>query len=193
MSLQVPTPIVTDREAALRHAGSMPRRALFLDRDGVINVNHGYVHTVDATDWVPGIFDLARHAYDTGWVLVVVTNQAGIARGYYSRADFVEYTRWMHAEFARHGAPLLATYYCPHHPEGKLEALRVNCNCRKPKPGMLLAAVSDWNISPARSSMVGDHDTDLQAAHAAGIGRRWKLEEGGDNLDAIRARLSLDV
>ena len=87
-------------------------KALFLDRDGVININHGYVCTPDRTDWVPGIFELCALARDAGYVLLVVTNQAGIARGYYSEAGFLEYTRWRHGEFSIRGVDILATIYC---------------------------------------------------------------------------------
>lgn len=151
-------------------------RALFLDRDGVINVNHGYVHTPDQTDWVPGIFELCTAARDAGFALIVVTNQAGIARGYYDEEQLLAYTRWVHQQFAARGVPLLATYYCPHHPQGTVAAYRRECDCRKPRPGMILAAVSDFALNPAECLLVGDMPSDLQAADAAGLGGSWLLE-----------------
>lgn len=153
------------------------RGALFLDRDGVINIDYGYVHTKEQTEWVPGIFDLARMAYEAGMVVVVVTNQAGIARGYYDDGAFRDYTEWMHAEFRRRAAPLLATYYCPHHPEpGNGRDLRP-CACRKPAPGMLFAAFGDFAIHPSRSVLVGDKSSDLEAAEAAGISDHFLVRE----------------
>lgn len=170
MSVAVPEPIITSSPEEAGLVGPGPHRALFLDRDGVINVNHGYVHTPEQTDWVPGIFDLARAARAVGYVLVVVTNQAGIARGYYSPAQFEEYTRWVHGCFAAEGAPLLATYYCPHHPEAGLGALKVECGCRKPRPGMLLRAIREWNLDASSSILIGDQPSDIDAAAEAGIG-----------------------
>ncbi|WP_197017187.1 D-glycero-alpha-D-manno-heptose-1,7-bisphosphate 7-phosphatase [Pseudoxanthomonas suwonensis] len=165
---------VTPEAAGL--VGPGPYRALFLDRDGVINVDHGYVHTPEQTEWMPGIFDLARAARAAGYVLVVVTNQAGIARGYYDEEQFRSYTLWMHARFEAEGAPLLATYYCPHHPEAGRGELKAACDCRKPRPGMLLAAARRFDIYMAGSLLLGDSETDLQAAQAAGVGCTFELD-----------------
>ena len=155
-------------------AGSA-RNALFLDRDGVINVNHGYVHAADQTQWVPGTFELCAAARDAGYLLIVVTNQAGIARGYYTEAQFVAYTRWVHGQFAERGVPLLATYYCPHHPEAGVGGYRVECDCRKPRPGMLLAAARDFDLRLSECLLIGDMPSDQQAAAAAGVGAAWLL------------------
>ncbi|MEG3789790.1 HAD family hydrolase [Lysobacter sp. CCNWLW3] len=156
-----------------------PHKALFLDRDGVINTDHGYVHTPERTDWVPGIFDLAAQARSCGFLVVVVTNQAGIARGYYDEAQFYRYTQWVHEQFASRGAPLLATYFCPHHPDAGLGELKMACSCRKPQPGMLLQAAQDWDIRPASSVLVGDQASDIEAARLAGLGQAFRVE-GGD-------------
>lgn len=152
-------------------ASRAPRRALFLDRDGVINVNSGYVHTAKATDWLPGIFDACRAAREAGFVPVVVTNQAGIARGLFSEQQFLDYTRWVHEQFARQGATLEATFYCPHHPTAGIGDGLLDCQCRKPKPGMLKAAESLLDLDLAQSVLVGDAESDIQAAAAAGVGR----------------------
>ena len=160
-------------------ATAAPRRALFLDRDGVINVDHGYVHTPDRTDWVPGIFELVAQAGAAGFLPVVVTNQAGIARGYYDEAAFLTYTEWVHDEFRRRGAPLAATYFCPHHPDAGLGELRRACGCRKPEPGMLLAAAQRLDLDLQASLLVGDNESDIEAAVRAGVGATRRVVAGG--------------
>ena len=168
-----------------------PRNALFLDRDGVINVNHGYVHTPANTDWVPGIFELVADAHARGYLPIVVTNQAGIGRGLYDEAAFLDYTAWMHTQFSARGTPLLATFWCPHHPEAGLGVYRVDCECRKPRPGMLREAIARFAIDPARSLMIGDKQGDLDAAAAAGIPARLLREQDwGDGLAGMLDRLA---
>ena len=152
-----------------------PRKALFLDRDGVINVDKGYVHTPAQTEWVDGIFELGQAATALGYVLVVVTNQAGIARGYYSEAEFARYSDWLRAQFAAQGLRIEAIYHCPHHPTAGVGELRRECECRKPKPGMLLQAARDLHLDLSRSALVGDQPWDLQAARDAGVARAFQL------------------
>lgn len=154
---------------SLRELRPAPRRALFLDRDGVINRDHGYVHTETETEWMPGIFELVGIANDHGVACIVVTNQAGIARGFYDEGSFRRYTQWVHGEFRARDVPLLATYFCPHHPSIGLSP--VSCVCRKPAPGMLMAALREFDIDPARSFMIGDRPSDIRAASAASIGK----------------------
>lgn len=156
----------------------IPRRALFLDRDGVINIDRGYVHTPEQTVFVPGVFELCRRAHEEGHVVVVVTNQAGIARGMYSETQFMQYTRWVHEQFASQGAPLLATYYCPHHPTAGVGRYLCVCDCRKPAPGMLLAAARDYEIDLQASALIGDQPWDMAAGYSAGVGTRLFLGEG---------------
>jgi D-glycero-D-manno-heptose 1,7-bisphosphate phosphatase len=182
-------PVVTEEGHAPAAAPARVRRAVFLDRDGVVNVNHGYVHSAAETQWVNGIFTLARTARSAGYALVVVTNQAGIGRGYYTSDDFVAYTKWVHGEFAAHGAPLLATYYCPHHPTEGVGAFRTECECRKPQPGMLLKAAAQWNIDLRSSMLLGDHVSDIAAAAAAGLGLAALVRSGelAPALDHIQA------
>ena len=154
------------------------RKAIFLDRDGVINVNHGYVHSADQTEWVSGIFELCRAGVEAGYSPVVVTNQAGIARGYYTEEEFLEYTRWVHGQFESRGVQIAATYYCPHHPEFGIGEFKVVCGCRKPQPGMILAAARDLSIDLSTSILVGDMPTDLEAAASAGVGTSFLVEGG---------------
>ena len=136
------------------------------------------LHPVEETEWVPGIFDLCHAARLAGYACIVVTNQAGIARGYYSEAEFIAYTQWMHAQFALRGTPLLATYFCPHHPTAGIGAYKVACDCRKPGPGMLEAARRQFEIEMSRSVLVGDKPSDMRAGQAAHVGNLFLLEAG---------------
>ena len=167
------------------------RKALFLDRDGVINVNHGYVCTPERTDFIDGVFDLCRRARQHGYLLVVVTNQAGIGRGYYSEADFHAYMNWMRQVFVEQGAPLDAVYHCPHHPEAGVGEYKRDCDCRKPAPGMILAAQRDLDIDLAQSLLVGDKASDIEAGRRAGVGACIRVRSGRDDA-AMRAKLNTD-
>lgn len=148
-------------------------RALFLDRDGVINVDKNYVHTIEDCEFIDGIFDLVKQANLLGFKVLIVTNQSGIARNYYSEAQFIRFSEWMKSEFLSHGASIDAIYFCPHHPEHGNGIYLTDCACRKPKPGMLLQAQAEFNIEMTTSIMVGDHLTDIEAAYAAKIGNRY--------------------
>jgi D-glycero-D-manno-heptose 1,7-bisphosphate phosphatase len=145
-------------------------RALILDRDGVINVNHGYVHTRERFDFVDGIFDACRQARALGYLLIVATNQAGIGRGYYGEAQFHALTDWMCAEFARLGAPLDRVYFCPYHPQHGLGDYRRDAPCRKPNPGMILDAARDYRLDLPACVLVGDKPSDIEAGRRAGVG-----------------------
>lgn len=181
-------PYIDPAADALLATTPTPRRALLLDRDGVINVNHGYVHTPAQTDWVPGIFELLTAAAARGYLAIVVTNQAGIARGLYDEAAFLDYTAWMHRAFASRGTPLLATYWCPHHPEAGQGEYRVTCACRKPQPGMLQAALARFDLDAGTSFLLGDHDSDVLAAQRAGIvGKRLDPADWGEGMPGLLA------
>lgn len=145
------------------------RPACFLDRDGVINVDHGYVHTPERFEWVAGAPQAIRWCNENGYLVIVVTNQSGIARGYYDAIQFQALTAWMDAELAALGAHVDATYYCPHHPSMGESSLRMACQCRKPNPGLLEQAMSEWNVDPTRSFLIGDKPSDLEAAHCVGV------------------------
>lgn len=147
------------------------RPALFLDRDGVINVERVYVHRIADFEWQPGIFELARWAVTEGRALVVVTNQSGIGRGLYTEQDFQTLTTHMRERFKCEGAPLDAVYHCPFHPEAKLPEYRSDDHpWRKPRPGMILAAARGLHLDLAQSILIGDRAGDIAAAHAAGVG-----------------------
>lgn len=147
----------------------MTAPALFLDRDGVVNHEIGYLHRAEDVRWVDGIVSLCRAAMELGYKLVVVTNQSGIARGYYSMQQFEELTAWMRAELSREGVILDAVYCCPYHPEGSVEEFRREHEDRKPSPGMLRRAARELGVDLARSVMVGDRCSDVDAANAAGL------------------------
>lgn len=142
----------------------MSRPALFLDRDGVLNVDHGYVSKIDDFQPVEGVFDALRHAAARGYALIVVTNQSGIGRGYFSQHAYDMLEAHIRRLFASEGIALTAIYHCPHAPDA-------NCDCRKPQPGMILRAAREHDIDLARSVMIGDKETDAQAGRAAGIPR----------------------
>ena len=148
----------------------MSRRALFLDRDGVINVDYGYVHKVEEFKFIEGIFELVALAKSLGYFVIVVTNQAGIGRGYYSEEDFHALTDWMKTRFIEHGGLIDAVYYCPFHPEHGIGKYRRNSDCRKPSPGMFIQAKNDMEIDLSRSIVVGDNLSDMAAGEAAGVG-----------------------
>ncbi|MCL1036568.1 D-glycero-beta-D-manno-heptose 1,7-bisphosphate 7-phosphatase [Shewanella corallii] len=146
------------------------KKAVFLDRDGVINVDHGYVHQVDDFEYVEGVFDACRELKQMGYQLVVVTNQSGIARGYYTEDQFHTLTEWMDWNFADKGVELDGIYYCPHHSEKGIGEYKIDCDCRKPKPGMLESAARFLKLDLSQSIMVGDKRDDMLAAKAAGVG-----------------------
>jgi len=165
------------------------KRALFLDRDGVINEEVGYLHRSEDVRWVEGIFSLARTARELGWLLVVVTNQSGIARGYYTEQAFQELMAWMRESFAAEGAGLDAVYFCPYHPREGIGVYRQEHPDRKPGPGMLVRAARDLGLELGASVMVGDRCSDVAAAHAAGLRKAFLLagtEPGGCDGDAVQ-------
>jgi D-glycero-D-manno-heptose 1,7-bisphosphate phosphatase len=147
-------------------------RALFLDRDGVINHDSGYTSKAADFTFIDGIFDLCREAKRLGYLLIVVTNQAGIGRGYYSEEDFLGLTKWMCERFEQEHAPLTAVLHCPSHPEHGIGRYKIDSFDRKPNPGMLLRAAEIHGINLSHSIMVGDKDSDMQAALKAGVGVR---------------------
>lgn len=144
-------------------------RALFLDRDGVINIDKGYVHTVDRFIFMDGIFEFCRAAVNNKMLLVIVTNQAGIGRGIFSEEDFCKLTKWMVARFMNEKLPISAVYFCPDHPIHGIGPYRKESNDRKPNPGMFFRAQKDLSIDLMNSIMIGDKETDILAARAAGI------------------------
>jgi D,D-heptose 1,7-bisphosphate phosphatase len=160
------------------------RRALFLDRDGVINIDHGHVGSHERFEWVPGALDTIRYATAAGWHVFIVTNQSGVARGYFDEDAVRGLLTWIGDEARRHGGTIDDARYCPFHPEASVTAYRALSDWRKPAPGMLLDLMRAWELDPARCVMVGDQPTDLQAAWAAGI--EGHLFPGGNLLSFSR-------
>ena len=151
-------------------------RALFLDRDGVINYDSGYTSKVEGFRFVDGIFDVCRVAKQLGYLLIVVTNQAGIGRGYYSEQDFLNLTEWMCEQFLAEDVLISDVFYCPYHPEHGVGAYKKDSFDRKPNPGMLLRAAEKHGLDLKNSVMIGDNDSDMQAANKAGIGIRCQYK-----------------
>lgn len=155
------------------------QRAVFLDRDGVINVDRGHVGRREDFEFLPGIFELCRSAQSLGLLPVVVTNQAGIGRGLYSEEDFQALTRWMLSEFESRGVRLGRVYHCPYHPTAGLGEYRRESFDRKPNPGMFLRARDDFALDLERSVLIGDKDSDIAAGRAAGVGFNLRLLHDG--------------
>jgi D-glycero-D-manno-heptose 1,7-bisphosphate phosphatase len=146
-----------------------PRPAAFLDRDGVLNVDHGYPHRPEQLQWIAGAPDAVRLLNEAGYYVFVVSNQSGVARGFFDEAAVQAFHAHMREALAAQGARVDAFYYCPHHPQGTVPRYALRCDCRKPAPGMLEQAAREFAIDRARSFMIGDKADDVAAAQAFGI------------------------
>ncbi len=162
----------------------LARPALFLDRDGVCNVDHGWVGTRERFEWIAGAQAAIRMAHARGWHVFIVTNQAGVARGRYDEADVQALHVWMQDEMLRFGGLIDDVRYCPFHPEAVVPAYRRSSSWRKPAPGMILELMRAWELDPRRCILVGDRETDMAAAAAAGVTGR--LFPGGDLAEFVR-------
>jgi D,D-heptose 1,7-bisphosphate phosphatase len=171
-----------------RAQSELPRRlarpALFLDRDGVCNIDHGWVGTRDRFEWMPGAKAAIRLAHAHGWHVFVVTNQSGVARGLYDEAAVQDLHRWMLEEALHAGGTIDDVRYCPFHPEAAMPAYRRSSSWRKPEPGMILDLLRAWDLNPGRCALVGDQATDMAAAAAAGVA--GYLFPGGDLAEFVR-------
>lgn len=169
---------------------NMPSRALFLDRDGVINVEKNYVYRIEDFEFIDGIFELCAHAQNRGFKLIVITNQAGIGRGYYTEADFQHLTDWMLDAFRERGIAIDRVYHCPFHPTAGIGEYRRESFDRKPNPGMILQAWKDLDLDLSQCVLIGDKDSDIEAGRAAGVGCLIKLSF---NLPPIESRAAHGV
>lgn len=169
----------------------MTRPAAFVDRDGTLIEEVGYLSRIDRIALFPWSVDAVRLLNRAGFVVVVVTNQAGVARGYFDEAFVRETHRVLGERVAAGGGRIDGFYFCPHYPDGQVEAYRRRCECRKPKPGMLLQAASDLSLDLARSFLVGDRWLDIEAAHAAGA-RGVLVRTGYGAVDADQPKPGLE-
>ena len=160
----------------------MPTKTIFLDRDGVINKEINYLYKIDDFEFIDGIFDTCQHFQSLGYKIIIITNQSGIYRGYYTENDYQKVTQWMLTKFTNEDINILDTFHCPHGPDS-------TCNCRKPKPGMLLNAKTKYNIDMKNSWMIGDNEIDVIAANAAGIGNTI-LVRSGHKIDESKSNAS---
>ena len=149
----------------------MSKKAVFIDRDGVINKEVGYLHKIKDFKFIDGVFDACLYLQNLGYHLIIVTNQSGISRGYYSENDFHVVNNWMLEQFSHQDIKFLDVFFCPHGPES-------TCNCRKPQPGMFIQANDKHDIDMNNSWMVGDKEADIQAANAAGINNTIIVKSG---------------
>lgn len=145
------------------------KKALFLDRDGVINEDFGYVYEVKNFIFKDEIFKAVKGFVDSGFIVIIVTNQSGIGRGYYTLEQFNELSEFMLGEFAKNGIEIAKICFCPHAPEE-------DCECRKPKPKMIIDAANEFKIDLPNSIMIGDKDSDIKAGKSAGVGTNFKLD-----------------
>jgi len=167
------------------------RPAAFLDRDGVLNVDHGYVYLPERLEWIAGAPEAVRLLNEAGYTVIVVTNQSGVARGYFDETAVHTFNAHLQAGLAAHGAHVDAFYYCPHHPDGTVKDFAIDCLCRKPGTGMLEQAAADWPIDRAKSFMIGDRDGDVGAALAFGI-RGIKFDAATQSLlDIVRREIGV--
>jgi len=153
----------------------MPVKTVFLDRDGVINKEVGYLHKIQDFEFINGVFEACLYFQSLNYQIIVVTNQSGIGRGYYDEDDFHIINNWMLGQFKNKGIEILDVFFCPHTPES-------NCDCRKPKPGMLNQANEKHNIDMEKSWMIGDKEADVAAANSAGI-KNTILVKSGHTID----------
>lgn len=163
---------------------SMKAKAVFFDRDGVLNVDVSYLYRIEDLRWVDGAREALAYLTEHGYKIFVVTNQSGIARGYYTVEEMNRLHEHMMAEISAYGGKIEKIYFCPHHKEGKLAEFAIDCDCRKPKPGMLLRAFAEYDLDKEACFLIGDSPRDVEAAEAAGI--RGYLYKEGNLLDFVK-------
>ena len=159
----------------------MAHKAVFFDRDGVLNIDKAYLYKIDELEWIEGALEAITYLTQSGYLVFVVTNQSGIARGYYTVGEMEKLHQYMSDIVSNSGGRIEKFYYCPHLPSG---SVAVDCECRKPKPGLILQAMAEYDIDHDKSFLIGDKRRDVEAAEAAGI--KGYLFEKGNLLDFIK-------
>ncbi len=167
-----------------------PVKAVFFDRDGVLNRDDGYVHDKEHFHWIEGAREAIARLSKEGWLLFVVTNQSGIARGYYTEDDVKKLHQEINEELQTYGGHITEFFYCPHLPGAPVKKYDVVCHCRKPEPGMILKAMEKYHISKDRAILFGDGERDVEAAKRAGI--RGVLYTGGNLDEFVKTHLKND-
>ena len=155
-----------------------------LDRDGVLNIDKDYLHKAEEVEWVPGSLEAIAWLNRQGFKVVVVTNQSGVARGFFTEDTVRKLHDWMTVEVRKAGGDIAAFYYCPHLPGAAVKQYDVDCECRKPKPGMIVQALRDFNVQPDNAFLIGDNPRDVEAAEAAGV--TGFLYIGGNLLEFVQ-------
>ena len=159
-------------------------KILFLDRDGVINIEKDYLYKIEDFEFIDGIIDLCKYYQNNGYKIVVVTNQSGIARKYYTEKDFELLTSWMIDRFLNKQVTITDVYHCPHHP-----SISGNCDCRKPNPGMLLKLQEEFEVDYANSIIIGDKESDIEAGLNAGLIETYLLSEDGSVIESKATKI----
>ena len=162
----------------------MKLKAAFFDRDGVLNVDKSYLYKIEDLEWIDGAEEALAYLTKKGYTVFVVTNQSGIARGYYTVDDMNKLHEFMAQHVAAAGGKIEKFYYCPHLPEGKIAEYAVECDCRKPKPGLILRAFEEYGIDKDAAFLIGDKPRDVESAEAAGI--KGYLFSGGNLLNFVK-------
>lgn len=162
------------------------KKCLFLDRDGVINFDNGYTYKVEDLEFITGIFDLCKLALSMNYIIIIITNQAGIGKGYYKETDFWEFMKKIDTEFKKNDILITKVYFCPYHVESVIKNYKINSFYRKPNPGMILKAQQDFKIDLKNSVLIGDNKTDIIAGENAGIKTNILFEKSFHNLDFYR-------
>lgn len=174
----------------IRQSPAPLRKAAFLDRDGVINKDKGYVYRWEDFEFVPSAIEAMQKLQSAGYALVIVTNQSVLVRGYYTEVQYQILAQSLHQHLAEHGVKVDGVYHCPHHPEGCVPTLAVDCDCRKPKPGLLLQAARELGLTLSNSVMIGDKLSDIAATRAAGVSRVYSVDS--DNAEAATENMDSD-
>lgn len=167
-------------------------KAAFLDRDGVINIEKNYLFRIEDFELVPGVINLLRTLQNNGFLLIIITNQSGIARGYYSEEDYQKLTDWMIGMLSDNGISITATYYCPHHPEAIVEKYKKKCDCRKPGTALFLQAIREYNIDLNNSIVIGDNMRDCEICKTSNckgflISNQYSIADVNKNITIVNS------